>query len=325
MSKILSQEEIDSLLRGLGNGEIKAVAGGFEDAPGIVPFDPAGRDRNAAGMPVLELFGDRFARLASTALADSTHRQVHVRPASVDISGFGEFMGAVPAPANINILRVEPLPGNAVLVLDTRLVFALVEKCFGGAGVQLEIKGRELTPIEQSVIGRVIGTLLSCLEQAWSEVHEVRIELLRMENNPRLTGIVPVRETAVVLSMDVDLEGAGGSLFLCLPTSTLEPIRFKVFASFPPSWRTGDEDAWISGFKQRLLEVPVELAVRLGSTSVTGRQLLNMDAGEVLFLDTGVKSPLRLAIQGVDKFFCRPGLLKANRAVQILREAEAGT
>lgn len=322
MSKILSQDEVDSLLRGISGGEIEAETAVVEDDSGIISFDLANQDRIIRGrMPVLEIINDRFSRIASGAMANSMRKKVDVNPVSIDMSKFGDFMRSLPVPTSINIFKMEPLRGNAILVVDTRLVFALVENFFGGYGTQPKIEGRDFTPIEQSVIQRVVKVVLSSMEQAWTPVHDVQIELIRSEINPQFAGIVPPSDVVIVVSLEVELENAIGSLLFCLPYSTIEPIRSKLYAAFQ-SERLEVDHAWLSRFKERLLEIPVEMIVPLGHTSITGRQLLNMDVGDILLLDSDTDQTLKVTIQGVEKFFCFPGSVKANRAVQMVKEVE---
>ena len=143
MDKILAQDEVDALLRGLSGGELEAETDIPEDDSGIVPFDLANQDRIIRGrMPVLEIINDRFARLCTNALTNAVRKRVELNPISIDMTKFGEFMRSLPVPTSINIFKMEPLRGNALIVVDARLVFSLVENIFGGIGSQPKIEGR---------------------------------------------------------------------------------------------------------------------------------------------------------------------------------------
>ena len=87
-----------------------------------------------------------------------------------------------------------------------------------------KIEGRDFTPIEQSVIAKVVKIILSNLEDAWRPVHEIAIELLRSEINPQFATIVPPSDVVVVISFEVELENAMGTMVLALPYATIEPI-----------------------------------------------------------------------------------------------------
>ncbi|WP_432734442.1 flagellar motor switch protein FliM [Maridesulfovibrio sp. FT414] len=322
MSKILQQDEVDALLRGLSGGEVETEQDIPDDDSGVVSFDLANQDRIIRGrMPVLEIVNDRFARLATNNLANTMRKRVDINPISIDMSKFGDFMRSLPVPTSLSIFKMDPLRGNAILVVDSRLVFALVESFFGGSGSQPKVEGRDFTPIEQAIVDRVVKIALSNLEDSWRPVHEVHLELVRSEVNPQFAAIVPPSDVVVVITFEVELENAIGSLIVCLPYSTLEPIRSKLHASFQ-SERLEIDHVWVSRFKERLLETPVELLVRLGKTKITGRQLLNLEEGDLLLLDTDEEDLLECEVGGVLKYLGSPGRVKANRAFQIAKAIE---
>ena len=322
MNKILNQDEVDALLRGLSGGEIEVEDDISADEGDIVAFDLANQDRIIRGrMPVLEIINDRFSRLSSNSLANSIRKRVDVNPVSIDMSKFGDFMRSLPVPTSINIFKIEPLRGNAILIVDTRLVFSLVENFFGGAGSQPKVEGRDFTPIEQRIIDTVVRFLLNNLEDAWRPVHEVNIELVRSEINPQFAAIVPPSDVVVVISFEVELENSIGSMLIALPYATIEPIRSKLYAAFQ-SERLEVDHAWISRFRDRLMETPVTMDVTLGGCELSGRQLLNLDVGDIILLDADEDDMLKAEIQGVLKFFGRPGVVKGNKAFQIFKEEE---
>jgi flagellar motor switch protein FliM len=272
-------------------------------------------------MPVLEIVNDRFARLATNALANTMRKRVDINPISIDMSKFGDFMRSLPVPTSISIFKMDPLRGNAILVVDSRLVFALVESFFGGAGSQPKVEGRDFTPIEQAIVDRVVKIALTNMEDSWKPVHEVHVEMVRTEVNPQFAAIVPPSDVVIVVTFEVELENAIGSLIVCLPYATMEPIRSKLHASFQ-SERLEVDHVWINRFKERLMETPVEMVVRLGRTTITGRQLLDMSKGDILLLDTDEDNLLEAEIEGVRKFYGLPGRVKGNKAFQVVKEEE---
>ena len=322
MNKILDQGEVDALLQGLTGGEVETETDVPEEDSGVVSFDLSNQDRIIRGrMPVLEIINDRFARLATNTMANAMRKRVDFNPISIDMSKFGDFMRSLPVPTSINIFKIDPLRGNALMIIDTRLVFALVENFFGGTGSQPKIEGRDFTPIEQSIVVKVSKMLLANLEDAWRPVHDVSIELTRSEVNPQFATIVPPSDVVVVVTFEVELENAIGSMVICLPYATIEPIRSKLYASYQ-SERLEVDHAWLSRFKERLLEIPVDFNVTMGKAQITGRQLLNMEAGDILMLDTDQEDLLKAYVQGVLKFHGVPGFTKGNKAFQVVQEEE---
>ena len=291
MNKILEQNEVDALLRGLTGGTIEAENDEPVDESGIIPFDLSNQDRIIRGrMPVLEIVNDRFARLCTSALSNLVRKRVELNPLFIDMTKFGDFMRSLPVPTSINIFKMDPLRGNAIIVVDARLVFALVENFFGGQGSQPKIEGREFTRIEQAIVDKVIKIVLSNMEESWRPVHDVSFELVRSEINPQFAAIVPPSDVVVVISFEVELETAIGSLTCCLPYATIEPIRSKLHASFQTE-RLEVDHAWVARLKERLLETPVDFKVRFGDSKITSNQLLRLKVGDVLLNPKRSTSP----------------------------------
>lgn len=322
MNKILAQDEVDALLRGLSGGEIESETDIPEDDSGIVPFDLANQDRIIRGrMPVLEIVNDRFARLCTNALSNAIRKRVELNPISIDMTKFGDFMRSLPVPTSINIFKMDPLRGNAIIVVDSRLVFALVENVFGGIGSQPKIEGREFTRIEQVIVDRIIKIALDNMEESWRPVHDVKLELIRSEINPQFAAIVPPSDVVIVINFEVELDSSIGSMTICIPYATIEPIRSKLHASFQTE-RLEIDHAWVGRLKERLLETPVELKVRMGNTQITGNQLLRLKIGDILVLDTDVEDLLECTVAGVTKYWGIAGTVKSNKAYQIIKEEE---
>ncbi len=321
MNKILAQDEVDALLRGLSGGNIEAENDVVDDS-GIVSFDLANQDRIIRGrMPVLEIINDRFSRLCTNALTNAVRKRVELNPISIDMAKFGDFMRSLPVPTSINIFKMDPLRGSALLIVDARLVFALVENFFGGQGSQPKIEGREFTRIEQAIVERVVKIVLAKMEESWQPVHEVSMELVRSEINPQFAAIVPPSDVVVVITFEVELETAIGSFVLCLPYATIEPIRSKLHASFQTE-RLEVDHAWVSRLKERIMETPVEMKVRFGEANITGNQLLRLKEGDVILLDTDTDDLLEVTVAGVTKYWAVSGTMKGNKAIQIIKEEE---
>jgi flagellar motor switch protein FliM len=322
MNKILAQDEVDALLRGLSGGEIEKEQESQLDPSGIVPFDLANQDRIIRGrMPVLEIVNDRFARLCTNALTNTIRKRVELNPISIDMTKFGDFLRSLPVPTSINIFKMEPLRGNAIIVVDSRLVFALVENVFGGSGSTPKVEGRDFTRIEQAIVDRIIKIALDNMEESWRPVHDVKHELVRSEINPQFAAIVPPSDVVVVINFEVELDTSIGSMIICLPYATIEPIRSKLHASFQTE-RLEVDHAWVSRLKERLLETPIELKIHMGNTQITSNQLLRLQIGDVLVLDTDIEDMLRCTLAGVTKYWGIAGTVKYNKAYQIIKEEE---
>lgn len=321
MEKILSQDEVDALLRGLSDGEIEPEKADQGEAEGIRVHDLTSQDRIVRGrMPTLEIINDRFARLQRISLSAALRRVVDITVTQSAMIKFGEFIRTLPVPTSLNILKMEPLRGHALLVVESRLVFNLLDCFFGGTGKSsYKIEGRDFTSIEQRVIAKLVQTTLKDLEASWKPVTPIGFQFVRSETNPQFATIVSPTDLVITVHYEMEMDHLMGKIILCLPYSTIEPIRSKLHAGFQ-SDRVEVDVEWLERLRRRLHDIDVELLVELGRTSLTGRELLNLEVGDVIMLDQEVNSPLPIKVQGISRLKGMPGVSRGQQASMICGE-----
>lgn len=318
MSKILSQDEVDALLKGMSGGEIEVETDAGPGADGVVVYDLTNQDRIIRGrMPTLEIINDRFARLFRTTLSSALRKIVDMTTTSVDMVKFGEFMRSLPVPTSLHIFKMDPLRGHAIFVLESKLVFNLVETFFGGAGGgEVKIEGRDFTAIEQQLTRKVVMMSLKDMEQAWKPVHELSMVYQRTEINPQFASIVPPSDVVIVVKFELEMEHTAGTITVCIPYSTVEPIRSKLYAGFQSDQLEVDHE-WMRRFRVQLKEAQVDVTVELGRTLLRSGDLLRLKVGEVLALDKDVNEALVAMVEGVPKFKGRAGMSRGNKAFKV--------
>ena len=322
MGQILSQDEVDALLKGVVGGDIETETDvlEFDEGEEAQPFDFSAQDKVIRGrMPSLDAINDRFARFFRNTISSMLRRMVDVTPVSLDTLKFGNFMRSLPVPSSIHIIRVEPLRGNALVVIETKLVFALIDSFFGGRGAgAMKVEGREFTPIEQRMLYKVVDAAIRELGSAWQPVYNLDFSYVRGEMNPQFAGIVPNDDVLIVVQFDIEMEEMSGNIMFCIPYQLIEPIRDRLYASFHAEEKTNVDSAWVNRFKNELMGVNVNMSVELGKTSITSRELVSLKTGDVLVLDKDVEDELIVSVQDLPKFSARPGKIKDTLAVDIV-------
>ena len=215
---LLSQDEIDALLHGVDNGEVDVDDAA--EAPGSVrSYDLASQDRIVRGrMPTLEMVNDRFARLFRISLFNMLRRSPEISVQGVEVQKFGEYTQDLLVPTNINLIRVKPLRGTGLLVIEAPLLFAIVDNYFGGNGrFHTKIEGREFTPTEMRVVQIVLDQVFAVMSESWQPVMRLDFEYLNSEVNPHFANIVAPSEPVVVSRFHIEIEGLGGDIHLTLP------------------------------------------------------------------------------------------------------------
>lgn len=321
MEQVLSQDEVDALLKGLSDGEIEAetTAGAEEDQTGVRPYDLTSQDRIIRGrMPTLEIINDRFARVHRVTLSGALRKVVDITVTQKEMIKFGDFTRTLPVPTSLHVLKMEPFRGHVLLVVESRLIFNLVDCFFGGSGrSSFKIEGRDFTSIEHRVINKVVRMALKDLEQAWNPVTPVAFKFVRSEVNPQFATIVPPTELVIVVHYELEMDTLMGKIILCLPYSTIEPIRSKLSASYQSDQLEVDH-SWTRRFIRRLREIPVQFCVHLGRTEIKGRDLLRLEKGDVIVLDQDVNHPLTVSVENVPKYKVFAGVHKGTHAVKIV-------
>ena len=320
MGSVLSQEEVDALLQGVASDDVAGEKDDEEeyDPEEIVSFDLTAQDRIIRGrMPTLEIIHDRFVRLFRLTLSNALRRVVDINVRSTELIKFGEFIKTLPVPTSMNLFRMTPLRGNAMMVFETRLVFTLVEMFFGGGGdAETKTETRDFTEIESRMIKRVIISGLEDLQTSWRPVFPAQVNYVRSEVNPQFVSIVPHSEIVVVVTFDIEIGRAPMSIIVCVPYSMIEPIRTRLNAGFQ-SEQDEKDNTWSNRFKQNLQKVDVELIAKLGEMNISVRDFLNLQKNDVLYLEHETKTPISIEVNGVKKFTGFQGAYKGHKAINI--------
>ena len=319
MASVLAQEEVDALLQGVASDDLGIEEEEDEeyDPTEIVPFDLTAQDRIIRGrMPTLEIIHDRFVRLFRLTLSNALRKVVDISVRSTELIKFGEFLKTLPVPSSMNLFRMTPLRGNAIMVLETRLVFTLIDLFFGGSG-ELEVKaeGRDFTEIENRMIKRVVISGLEDLQSSWRPVFPVQINYTRSEINPQFVAIVPHSEIVIVVTFDVEVGRAPMSITICVPYSMIEPLR-EVLDSGVQSDVDEHDERWVRALREEITGVKVPLNATVVKTELKLRDLLSMQAGDVIPVE--MPDYMVLCANGVPTFKSKLGSVKGNLALQIL-------
>lgn len=314
MSDLLTQDEIDALLHGVD--EVEEDDTGLATAPGVMTFDFSSQDRIVRGrMPTLELVNERFARHMRISLFNMMRRTAEVSINGVQMLKFGEYVHTLFVPTSLNMVRFRPLKGTALITMEARLVFILVENFFGGDGrYHAKIEGREFTPTERRIIQMLLKLVFEDYKEAWAPVMDVEFEYLDSEVNPAMANIVSPTEVIVVSSFHIELDGGGGDFHVAMPYSMLEPIRELLDAGVQSD--KGDTDLrWSKALRDEIMDVQVGLSTRLLQTEVTLRQLMNFRAGDVI--PVTMPESLLVFVEDLPTFRAKLGRTQDKVAIKI--------
>jgi len=313
---LLSQDEIDALLHGVDDGDVETDS---DEDTGVESktFDFNNQERIVRGrMPTLEMVNERFTRYFRISLFNFLRRSAEISISGIKIQKFSEYIQGLFVPTNLNIIRIKPLRGRALIVIEPRLVFTAVDNYFGGGGeFYNKIEGREFTPTEMRIIKVLVDMVFKDLEEAWRPVIELQMEYMSSEVNPAFANIVSPVEIVVVSTVHIELEGGGGDISIAMPYSMIEPIRDLLDAGISSDQGDSDNNRWQGALRAEVMRSEIEMKSILVEKEIKLGDVLNFKAGDVIPITLPEEVLLRAEM--VPVFTGKVGLSSGNYAIKI--------
>ncbi len=329
MNQVLSQNEVDALLAAVSDGDVgtpevaKESSGSVKntDDKKVVSYDLTSQDRIIRGrLPQLEVIYEKFMRAFRVSLSSSLRKIASISLTSTEFLKFGEFINTLPMPTCMSVLRFNNLRGSALMVIESKLAYALVDSFFGGADrPYTKIDGKDFTPIELSIVRKVVELAIHDLENAWASVEKIGCSFVRTEVNPQFVGIVPPTDVVIASTFDVELENATGTISMVIPYATIEPIKQKLSTGFQVESDQTDKKLWTAIIKEQLMDTELEVRVNLGETSILLEDLMSLKVGDVIPLTQDATGELDINVENVKKFKGYYGNHHGTTAVQVTR------
>lgn len=314
MQDVLSQDEIDALLHGVDGGDVDTQA--EENDGSAQGYDFNSQDRIVRGrLPTLEMINERFARNFRISLFNLLRRNAELSVSGVQMLKFAEYVHSLYVPTSLNLVRVQPLRGTALFVIDPKLVFVVVDNYFGGEGrFYNKIEGRDFTPTEQRIIQMLLEQAFIDMAKAWEPVTKLDFEYQSSEVNPHLANIVSPSEVVVVSTFRIDLEGGGGDLHVTMPYSMIEPIRDLLDAGVQ-SDVTEVDDRWIGSLRNEIFEAEIEVKSNMCDIQMNIGDVNKLQLDDVIPFDMPEK--VIIESKGIPLFRGKMGLSGGKVSVKV--------
>ena len=323
MGNILSQDEVDSLLDGITEGKVETETDVNEGSPLVEVYDfsmPAGPVH--LRLPALGIINERLVGLLRTNLQVASRSVIDVNLSSTETVKFSDFYLSLPMPASLNIFSIEPLRGLSLIVLEGPLVFSFVDSIFGGKGVShVKLEGRLFTKIETKIVEKIVKIILNDFQKAWSDAYEIKAAFIRSEMDPQFVNIGTPDDLAIVNKYEVQLENGNGLITICIPYSSIKPIKEKLKNKFRRQ-KTEVDQTWRRYIQAKIQETTVELSCTMGMAKINGADILSMKVDDVIMLDQKFGNSVIVNVENIPKFNGCPGACNKKKAVKIIDRLE---
>lgn len=315
--ELLSKDEIDVLLNGMDEGQVEISTAPVVDDRAHA-YDLTNQDHIVRGqLPTLEMVNERFCRYTRSSMFNFLRQTVKIEPQAIKNAKYSEYLQSLHIPTSLNMVKIKPLRGISLFVLDASLVIRLVDKFFGGESSEnIEVEEREFTATEQRIVRKVLDQMFIDLKEAWKSVMAVQFEYSGFEPNPAMAHLINPSEVVVINTFNIHIGSGMGKLEIVIPYSMLEPVRETLDAGVQADVDDTDE-RWLKSLREDIMYARVPLNCVVTERKITLREILSFREGDVI--PVNMPETNTLMVNGVPVFETQLGRTNENLALKIVK------
>jgi len=326
VSDILSQSEIDNLLKQLSEGDLDVDQIQGEDEKQVKNYDFSRPTKfSKEHLRTLEIIFEHYSRLISTNLPVYLRKNVQVSVASSETVTFSEFSNALSNPSVLGIVNFAPLNGNIIIEIATNLCYTMLDRMLGGSGQPLE-KSRDFSDIELTILQKLLVMFTQLMREPWKNVVEISPVLSRLETNPQFAQVIAPSDMIAIVTLNMKIGDVEGMVNICLPFFTLEDVMDKLNTKYWFSTMQENHDEHYEEYIESMIRrVDIPIKAVLGKSTISVNDFLNLQVGDCIRLDSRVDTDMNVYVGNIKKFTALPGTDRDSYAVQItsvIREEE---
>lgn len=316
----MSQKQIDELLGSLqsGNVDFKEIEE-QSNTQKVKEYDfMSPKKFSREQLKLLDNVFDSFARTFSLQLSGMLRTSCQMEILQVEEEDYREFNNALSDSVLVGIVgmyneenRIDDK--QILLELSRPVSFSIMDRLLGGTGSGFDVD-RDYTEIELSLLEYLFKQVMPLLKNAWSNYIDIDHTLDMIETNSRMVQFIPPDESVAIVVIEVSLGELKGNMNICLPATSLEEV-FRVFNSkyvkLPKRDDPDVEEQRKETIMRSLKNSPLTVSAILGKTEISLRDLLSLQSGDIISLDTPVdqnivtvnveKSPWFTGVMGTKK------------------------
>lgn len=318
MADVLSQNEIDDLLKALSSGEVDVDEMKDTKEKPVKNYDFARPSKfSKEHLRTLEIIFEHYGRLLSTNLPVYLRKNIQVEVMNSEAVTYSEFANSLSNPMLLGVVNFAPLKGTILLEMATNIGYSMVDRMLGGMGEPLK-KTRDFSEIELLIIERLLTVCVNLLREPWKNVVELSPHLERIETNSQFAQIISPSEMIAIITINMKIGEVEGLMNVCLPYITLDTVMDKLNTKFWYSSQQDKEEISYTDMVENLLEkAPIPVKAVLGHSSFSISDFAGLQPGDIIRLDTKVEDELGIYVGSKKKFTALPGVSGDNYAVRI--------
>jgi flagellar motor switch protein FliM len=318
--EVLSQSEIDRLLEALDSGELDVTQVEKDNRKKTREYDFSRPNKfSKEQMRTLHAIHEYYVRLLTTYLSGILRTTCHVEIMSVEEQIFHEFNNSLSDPVILAVINMPPLKSEVLMEVSTSAAYGMIDRILGGTGGAVN-GGRDYTEIELALMERIISRIIMLFRDSWSNVVDVEPSLDRIETNSRFIQVLSPNETIAIITLAVNIGDVEGLINICIPNVGIKPFEEKMSSRlwFSRNVAETEEALEPKALMQLIRESTVDIKAILGETSITVREVLELQQGDVIQLNSKISNSVKICVGDIVKFYGAPGVINDRVAIKIM-------
>lgn len=322
MEPILNKQEINDLLAAIKEGRVsldldKQDRGKFsKDYKPLNLFQLNALNDEVGRLPNFDILLDNFCQNFAITLTNHLQRNFAVNRSQIDSSHFLDFLLENKDVGAIAVLDISPLKHGALLLIDSKMCFTMVEIILGAAtDIDHIHPERKLTNIELKIIHSIVEQGCDDLNRAFAPLINLKSSVLKVENNSRLVSITDPDAEIIVGNLDANVAGFSGQMKIVFPLSTIDPLREGLRDLL--NVNKSKKGLWEEPLEEEIRNLEVELVAQSGTIAMNVNDILAMKENDIIYIDYNPNRPLRVLVEDKPKFHAIPGTHNGKKAINI--------
>ncbi|MFV0498330.1 MAG: flagellar motor switch protein FliM [Candidatus Fimivivens sp.] len=324
MPDILSQSQIDTLLKGMSNGNIEVKNENSEKR--IKEYDfYSPKKFTKEQLRNVDSIHENLARLLSSYFSGSMRINSEVNLLQVEEQRYYEFNNALPDTTLMSLMELKPGDKNIsdfTMMLDasSSLAFFMIDRLLGGVGNGV-ILSRDYTDIELGIMRNIFQKFSSYIQDAWRDYIDVDIGLDTIETNPRLIQIYAPEDIVVIVSFEVKMQDVIGTINICIPAIGLEELMGSFVSKYTRISKSLSDDAKKEMAKKviqkALYASDLKINAVLDEVQMDLEDILHLRVDDIIKLENAASGDVKLLVDSQPWFYGKMGTVKTNKAIKV--------
>lgn len=327
MSDVLSQSQIDELLKNLNNADSQTLEDMSDSLSEkkVKDYDfKAPKKFTKEQLKTIGTIYESYARLFSSYLTSITRFYCKVEVLQIEEQRFYEFNNALPdctLMGNIDLLFNENddvMDTRCMVQFSNAVTFSLIDRLLGGYGKNTDLS-RNFTDIEIRVIRNVLEKTGDLLKEVFSPFIDVTPSLVDIESNARVNQPITADEVIILATLQVEYNDVKNVVTITIPAITMESIISKGNSSNAVK-RTFDsekEKEYRDGMIKRISRSDFKIQAVLAQTQVDLTEILELHPDDVLMLNVPIDQNISLMVNNEKLFDGKMGIVNHKKAIKI--------